>query len=95
MNKKIKPLKGVNLKENRVLIKKHEKLTKSEGGIILPDDQSVQPEGGIVVAIGPTVNPDLAKIGENVRYYLHGLEAEIGGEKYYLCRDSDVWAGIE
>jgi chaperonin GroES len=92
---KAKALAGIKLKENRILIKKHELLTKTEGGIILPDDQAVQPEGGFIVAMGPGVEKDEYKIGEDVRYYEHGTTVDYKGDSYYLLRSTDIWASID
>lgn len=90
---KAKPLAGIKLKENRILIQRFGVEEKSEGGIILMKDEQEAPEGGLVVSVGPTVNG--IEVGEKVRYYEHGTEVEIGGEDYYLLRDSDVWGEIE
>ncbi len=93
--KKELPTLAITLKENRILIKKHEIRTKTEGGIILPDDDHIQPVGGIIVAVGPTTNEELAKIGDSVRYLEHGQQVDIDGEEYYLLRDDAVWGLVE
>lgn len=100
--KKVEPLKGISLKENRVLIKKFEKEEKSKGGIILPDDQQEAPEGGTVVAVGPgaftpygTYVATTTVVGEKVRYLEHGKLVEIDGVEYYLIRETDIWGTIE
>lgn len=96
----IKPI-GIRLKENRVLIKKFNKVEKTESGIILPEDQQVAPEGGEVVAVGPGVmvnglyQTTTCVVGEKVRYHEHGKVVEINGEEYYLLRDTDIWGTIE
>lgn len=92
---KVKPLAGIKLKENRILIKKHDLITKTEGGIILPDDDQIQPVGGVIVAVGPDTNDKLAKVGDNVRYLEHGQQVEIGKETYYLLRDDAIWGLVE
>jgi chaperonin GroES len=84
----------ITLKENRVLIKKFGLITKTAGGLILPDDQQVPREGGTVVVVGPDVAKTACKVGDRVRYVAHGMEVEIDGEKYYLCRDTDVWGDL-
>lgn len=101
--KKAAEVKSVNLKENRVLIKKFEKVEKTEGGIILMEgDMQEAPEGGTIVAVGPgkmenglLVEENTCKVGEKVRYVQHGMDVEIDGMEYYLLRDSDVWGTIE
>ena len=91
----MKPLKGIKLKENRILIKKFDKEVKTKAGIIMPDDQQIAPEGGVIVAVGPTADKTLAKVGDKVRYMLHGQEQLVNGDTYYLLRDGDVWGEIE
>lgn len=91
--KKLRPL------MNRVLIKKAEPLTKSKGGILLPESNKEQLNFGIVIAVGPgraldngTLRPCTVKEGETV------LLPEYGGSKvtlgdnqeYFLYRDDDI-----
>jgi chaperonin GroES len=91
--KKLRPL------MNRILIKKAEPLTKSKGGILLPDSQKDQLNFGTVVAVGPgrfldngQVRPCTVKEGDTV------LLPEYGGSKvtlgdnveYFLYRDDDI-----
>lgn len=45
--KKLRPL------MNRVLIKKPEPLTKTKGGILLPENNKEQLNYGVVIAVGP------------------------------------------
>lgn len=102
MSEKVKPLKGISLKENRVLIKTFSAEEKTAAGIILPEGAQEAPPGGLVVSIGPgkvdpttgVLVPNVCKVGEKVRYMAHGMEVEIGEETYYLLRDSDVWGDI-
>jgi chaperonin GroES len=91
--KKLRPL------MNRVLIKKAEPLTKTKGGILLPESKQEQLNFGVVVAVGPgktldngQVRPCTVKEGETV------LLPEYGGSKvtlgdnqdYFLYRDDDL-----
>jgi len=92
---KVKALEGIRLKENRILIQKHEKQTKTEGGIILPDDNEAAPEGGIIVAMGPGVEKNTFNIGEKVRYLEHGMTIDHKGKDYYLIRSTDIWADVD
>jgi chaperonin GroES len=100
---KVKPLAGVRLKENRILIKDFELVKETKGGIILPEEQWETPVGGLIVSVGPgKVDPqsgilvkNTCKVGEKVQYHKHGTEVEVNGEKYYLVRDSDVWGEME
>jgi chaperonin GroES len=91
--KKLRPL------MNRVLIKKSEPLTKTKGGILLPESKAEQLNFGTVVAVGPgrtldngQLKPIAVKEGDTV------LLPEYGGSKvtlgdnqeYYLYRDDDL-----
>jgi chaperonin GroES len=65
--KKLRPL------MNRVLIKKAEPLTKTKGGILLPESKQEQLNFGVVIAVGPgrtldngTLRPCTVKEGETV-----------------------------
>jgi chaperonin GroES len=84
---------------NRVLIKKSEPLTKTKGGILLPESKQEQLNFGTVIAIGPgrtldngSVKPVSVKEGDTV------LLPEYGGSKvtlgdnqeYFLYRDDDL-----
>jgi chaperonin GroES len=91
--KKLRPL------MNRVLIQKAEPLTKTKGGILLPESKQEQLNFGKVVAVGPgraldngQIRPCSVKEGDTV------LLPEYGGSKvtlgdnqeYYLYRDDDL-----
>jgi chaperonin GroES len=91
--KKLRPL------LNRVLIKKAEPLTKTKGGIIMPEKSGEQLNFGVVIAVGPgkymengTLRPVFVKEGDTV------LLPEYGGSKvtlgdnvdYFVYRDDDI-----
>ena len=91
--KKLRPL------MNRVLIKKTEPLTKTKGGILLPESKQEQLNFGTVIAVGPgrhldngQLRPITVKEGDVV------LLPEYGGSKvtlgdnqeYFLYRDDDL-----
>jgi chaperonin GroES len=91
--KKLRPL------MNRVLIKKAEPLTKTKGGILLPESKQEQLNFGTVVAVGPgrildngSLRAPTVKEGDVV------LLPEYGGSKitlgdnedYFLYRDDDL-----
>lgn len=77
--KKLRPL------MNRVLIRKAEPLTKTKGGILLPESKQEQLNFGTVIAVGPgrhmengQVRPCFVKEGDTV------LLPEYGGSKVVL-----------
>ncbi|CAH0557939.1 unnamed protein product [Brassicogethes aeneus] len=88
---------------DRVLIKKAEAITKTKGGIVIPEKAQTKVLEGIVMAVGPgtrTQNGDLVplsvQVGDNV------LLPEYGGTKvnveenaeYHLYRESDILAKV-
>ncbi|CDW87082.1 10 kda chaperonin [Stylonychia lemnae] len=90
---KIRPL------MNRVLVKKVEPLTKTKGGILLPESNKDQLNFGTVISVGPgrhqengQLRPVFVKEGDTV------LLPEYGGSKvtladnqdYYIYRDDDI-----
>jgi len=94
-------LTGIHLTENRVLVKKFDKIAKTAGGIILPEENHEAPDGGTVVAIGSGYMADgssravTVTLGDKVRYLEHGKTVLIDKEEYYLIRDTDIWCKID
>eukprot|EP00347_Sterkiella_histriomuscorum_P006286 403353349 len=84
---------------NRIIVKKAEPLTKTKGGILLPESRQDQLNFGVVVAVGPgrhldngQLRPVSVKEGDTV------LLPEYGGAKvtlgdnqdYFIYRDDDI-----
>ena len=96
---------AVNVKplEDRVLVKQSQAEEVTAGGIVLPDTAKEKPQRGKVEAVGPGKLLDSgkrAKIGlkpgDQVFYAKYaGTEVDINGEKYVICRESDVLAVLE
>lgn len=94
---KIRPL------HDRVVIKRVEELTKTSGGIIIPDTAKEKPSEGIVEAVGPgmvkedgTVLPMSLKAGDKVLFSKwSGTEVKIDGVDYLLVKESEVLGIIE
>ena len=91
--KKLRPL------MNRVLIEKTAPLTKTKGGILLPENKQEQLNFGKVVAVGPgrtlengTLKALTVKEGDIVLLPEYGgSKVLLGDEKeYYLYRDDDL-----
>ncbi len=75
-----------------------EKVTKSEGGIDLPDTAQavVVKRKGTVIAVGPEVPEDRCKPGERILFGAYaGTTIEIGGEEIEIMLSSAVMAGID
>ena len=94
---KIRPL------HDRVVIKRVEELTKTAGGIIIPDTAKEKPSEGIVEAVGRgmvkedgTVLPMTLKAGDKVLFSKwSGTEVKIDGNEYLLVKESEVLGIIE
>jgi len=91
--KKLRPL------MNRVLVKKAEPLTKTRGGILLPESKSEQLNFGVVVAVGPgkhldngQLRPVTVKEGDTVLLPEYGGSKVVLGDEqeYSLYRDDDI-----
>ena len=91
--KKLRPL------LNRVLVKKAEPLTKTKGGILLPESKQDQLNFGVVVAVGPgrhlengQLRPVSFKEGDTVLLPEYGgSKVTLGDEvEYYVYRDDDI-----
>jgi chaperonin GroES len=91
--KKLRPL------MNRVLIKKPEALTKTKGGILLPEKNQDQLNFGVVIATGPgkflengQLRACLVKEGDTVLLPEYGGAKVLMGDEqeYYLYRDDDI-----
>ncbi|XP_060517501.1 10 kDa heat shock protein, mitochondrial [Cylas formicarius] len=89
---------------DRVLIKKADAVTKTKGGIVIPEKAQGKILHGTVVAVGPGARkedgshvPVAVKVGEQV------LLPEYGGTKvevednveYHLYRETDILARVD
>ncbi len=92
---------GVEVYEDRVIVKPEEALTKTAGGIIIPDTVKEKPSKGTVVAVGPGKHaeqtgvfvpvPESLKPGAVVLFGRSaGTETNIDGEDYLVLRASDI-----
>jgi chaperonin GroES len=84
---------------DRVIIRRAEKATQSEGGILLPDDAAEAPERGEVLAVGAGAVVDgrlremtLAK-GDKVLFGKYaGTTVKVEGHELLIMREEDVLA---
>ncbi|XP_055697574.1 10 kDa heat shock protein, mitochondrial [Phlebotomus papatasi] len=90
---------------DRVLVQRAEAITKTKGGIVIPEKAQAKVLQATVVAVGPGARnkngdhiPPAVKVGDSV------LLPEFGGTKveladdnkeYHLFRESDILAKIE
>jgi chaperonin GroES len=94
---KIRPL------NNRVLIKRIEELTRTPGGLFLPDTAKEKPIEGEVLAVGEgrvddngKLVPMAVKVGDRIVFSKYsGTEIKLEGEEYLLMREDDVLGIVE
>ena len=94
---KIKPL------HDRVVVKRLDELTKTSGGIIIPDTAKENPSEGIVEAVGDgartedgKVIPMCVKVGDKVLFAKWGgTEVKLNGEDRVIMKESDILAVVE
>ena len=85
---------------DRVLIKRVEDESKTEGGIIIPDAAKEKAQTAEVIAVGPgrydaqgKLIPMNVKVGDLVYFGKYsGTEIDLDGETYVILRESDVLA---
>lgn len=88
---------------DRVLVKRLEELTKTSGGIIIPDNAKEKPSEGMVEAVGAGVRaedgklvPMSVKVGDKVLFAKwSGTEVKLNGEDRIIMKESDILAIIE
>lgn len=93
----IKPL------HDRVLVRRIDELTKTSGGIIIPDTAKEKPSEGVVEAVGNgrvapdgKVVPMTVKKGDRVLFGKYaGTEVKLDGESRLVIREEDILAIVE
>lgn len=88
---------------NRVLIKKIDPVTKTKGGIVIPEDAKQRITRGTVIAVGPGnrtesghLNPPSVRPGDEVILQDYGgtrVDVE-GMEGYFLFRENEILAKL-
>lgn len=92
MKTKIRPLR------DRILVKRLEEETKTQGGIIIPDSAKEKPQAGEVVAIGNgkvledgKVVPLEVKQGDQILFGKYsGTEIKLDGEEYLILKEEEI-----
>ena len=94
----------MNLKPlgDKIVLKFLEAEEKTKGGIIMSSSAQEKPEIAEVIAVGPGGVVDgkdvIMELDEGDKVILSkssGTEVKIDGEKYTICRQSDVLAIVE
>lgn len=94
---KIRPL------NDRLLVKRLEEITKTAGGIIIPDSAKEKPAEGEVIAVGPGKLNDKGDrmalqvtVGDRVLFSKYGgTEVKLDGVDYLIMREDDIMGIIE
>jgi len=84
---KLKPL------GDKLVIERLEAVSKTAGGIMIPDTAKEKPEQGKVVAVGKDVKE--VKQGDNVLFGKYATtEVKVDGKEYLLVKEEDILAVI-
>src|SRR5665647_1572029 len=94
---KIRPL------NDRLLVKRLEEITKTAGGIIIPDSAKEKPAEGTVIAVGPGKTNEKGdrvalqvKAGDKVLFSKYGgTDVKLDGEDFIIMREDDIMGIIE
>ncbi|MCX5869755.1 MAG: co-chaperone GroES [Deltaproteobacteria bacterium] len=94
---KIRPL------NDRLLVKRLEEITKTAGGIIIPDSAKEKPAEGTVIAVGPGKTNEKGdrvalqvKAGDKVIFSKYGgTDVKLDGEDFIIMREDDIMGIIE
>ena len=88
---------------DKVVLRRADAVTKTAGGIVLPDSAKEKPQQGEVIAAGPgrvldngKVAPMDVKVGDRVYYGKYsGTEVKLNGEELVVLRQDDVLGVVE
>lgn len=94
---KLRPLR------NQVIVKKVEVEEKTASGLWIPEEAQKRAQEGIITAIGPgivlangKIVPIAFDIGDKVIFGKYsGVEVEVGEEKYFIIKESDLYAKVK
>ena len=88
---------------DRVVVRRLEEETKSEGGIVIPDSATEKPSQGEVMAVGPGKKLDTGsvqtvdlKAGDKILFGQYaGSTVKVEGEELLIMNESEVFGVIE
>ena len=83
---------------DRVVVKRADPLTKTAGGIIVPDSAADKPQEGDVIAVGSGTRDEAGKIvpldvkaGDRIVFSKwSGTEITVDGTEYLVMKESDI-----
>ena len=81
----------------------HSLISKSAGGIVIPDTAAEKPDQGEVVAVGKGKKDDAGKlmpldvkVGDKILFGKYsGSEIKLNGEEHLIMREDDILGVIE
>jgi len=93
----------IKLLYDRIAVKRIESITKTKGGILIPDIAQEKATEGVVVAIGTGTRDKFGnlipldiKVGDKVLFKKWGgTELKIDGEEIMIMQESDVMAIVD
>lgn len=88
---------------DRVLVQRFEAVTKSKGGIVIPEKAQAKVLHATVVAVGPGARnkngdhiPPAVQPGDKVLLPEYGgTKVEVENQEYHLFRESDILAKVD
>jgi chaperonin GroES len=83
---------------DRVVVKRAEPMTKTAGGIIVPDSAADKPQEGEVIATGSGARDETGKVvpldvktGDRIVFSKwSGTEITVDGQEYLVMKESDI-----
>lgn len=77
---------------NRIVVRKADKVTKTAGGILLPESKAIEYNYATVLAVGPgRVNQEGKLIAPNVKIGDQVLLPEYGGTKVTMAEEQELY----
>jgi len=83
---------------DRLVVRRDEAVTRTKGGLVLPDSAKERPRTGEVVAAGPgrlrsgEVVPMRVNVGDRVLFGPYaGTEIQLGDEQFTLLTEEEVY----
>jgi len=88
---------------DRVVVRRKDAETTSQGGIIIPDSSAEKPSQGEIVAIGDGAltdsqerKPMTVSVGDQVLFGQYsGTEVKVNGESLLIMKESDIFAIVD
>ena len=83
---------------DRVVVKRLDPITKTTGGIIVPDSAADKPQEGDVIAVGTGTRDETGKVvpldvkaGDRIVFSKwSGTEITVDGQEYLVMKESDI-----